>query len=197
MRVNKLILLLPLLAAPVIAQPAAANQSNAQPNAQSNPMSTWLRDAFTRNRNTIMRLAEKMPEENYGMRPGTQTEVRTFGQQVTHLATYNFLWCSQSKGEKNPNPGNLDKLTSKADILKVLNDAFSYCDSAYSGLTDASGAETIDITQENGRQTRNLRLGLLILNYGHNNEIYGSMVVYLRMKDIVPPASEPRAQLKK
>jgi uncharacterized damage-inducible protein DinB len=193
MRVNKLILLLPLLAAPVIAQPAAANQSNAQPN----PMSTWLRDAFTRNRNTIMRLAEKMPEENYGMRPGTQTEVRTFGQQVTHLATYNFLWCSQSKGEKNPNPGSLDKLTSKADILKVLNDAFSYCDSAYSGLTDASGAEMIDITQENGRQTRNLRLGLLILNYGHNNEIYGSMVVYLRMKDIVPPASEPRPQQKK
>jgi hypothetical protein len=107
------------------------------------------------------------------------------------------LWCSQAKGEKNPNPGNLDKLTSKAEILKVLNDAFAYCDSAYSGLTDASGAEVIPITQENGRQTRNLRLGLLILNYGHNNEIYGSMVAYLRMKDIVPPASEPRPQQKK
>jgi hypothetical protein len=60
------------------------------PDAQSNPMSTWLREAYTRNRNTIVRLAEKMPEENYGMRPGTQTEVRTFGQQV-QLATFNFL----------------------------------------------------------------------------------------------------------
>jgi hypothetical protein len=50
----------------------------------------------------------------------------------------------------------------------------------------------IDITQENGRQTRNLRLGLLTLNYAHNNEIYGSMVIFLRMKGIVPPASEPR-----
>ena len=48
--------------------------------------------------------------------------------------------------------------------------------------------------QSNGRQTRNLRLGLLTLNYGHNNEIYGSMVVYLRMKNLVPPASEPRPQ---
>ena len=64
-------------------------------------------------------------------------------------------------------------------------------------LTDASGAETIDITQENGRQTRNLRMQLLTLNYAHNNEIYGSMVVYLRMKNIVPPASEPRPQQKK
>jgi uncharacterized damage-inducible protein DinB len=160
-------------------------------------MSTWLRDAYTRNRTTIVRTAEKMPEENYDMRPGTQTEVRTFGQQLTHLATFNFLWCSQAKGEKNPNPGNLDKLTSKADILKVLNEAFSYCDVAYSGLTDASGAEVIDITQESGRQTRNLRMGLLTLNYGHNNEIYGSMVAYLRMKNIVPPASEPRSPQKK
>jgi uncharacterized damage-inducible protein DinB len=187
--VSKLILLLPLLTASALAQSAAPDQSN--------PMSTWLRDAYTRNRNNIVRTAEKMPEENYEMRPGAQPEVRTFGQQVTHVATYNFLWCSQAKGEKNPNPGNLDKLTSKAEIMKALNDAFSYCDSAYSGLTDASGAEVIDITQENGRQTRNLRIGLLTLNYGHNNEIYGSMVAYLRMKNIVPPASEPRPQQKK
>lgn len=55
----------------------------------------------------------------------------------------------------------------------------------------------VDITLENGQQRRNLRLGLLTLNFAHNNEIYGSMVVYLRMKNIVPPASEPRPQQKK
>lgn len=177
-------LLLSLFAASALAQAPAADPAN--------PMSTWLRNAWNANRNNIVRTAEKMPEENYGMRPGTQTNVRTFGQQVTHVATFNFLWCSQAKGEKNPSPGNLDKLTAKADIVKVLNDAFTYCESAYNALTDASGAETIDITQENGRQTKSLRMGLLTLNYGHNNEIYGSMVVYLRIKDIVPPASEPR-----
>lgn len=173
----------------VLGVPASAQ---APPPAQANPLSTWLRNAYTGNRNNIVRTAEKMPEENYGMRPGAQLDVRTFGQQVSHVATYNFLWCSQAKGEKNPSPGNLDKLTSKAEIMKVLNDAFTYCDSAYNALTDTSGAEMIDITQENGRQTRNLRMGLLTLNYGHNNEIYGSMVVYLRMKNLVPPASEPR-----
>jgi hypothetical protein len=66
----------------------------------------------------------------------------------------------------------------------------------YSALTDASGTEMIDITQESGRQTRNLRMALLIVNFAHNNEIYGSMVSYLRMKNIVPPASEPRPQQK-
>ena len=177
-----------LLALPVFAQTAP------QP---PDTMSAWLRTFYTNNRNTILRTAEKMPEEFYGQRPGTQQEVRSFGAQVGHLANYNFLWCSQAKGEKNPIPDNPEKLTSKADIMKALNDAFTYCDGVYSSLTDASGAEVIDITQENGRQTRNLRTGLLTLNYGHNNEIYGSMVIYLRMKNIVPPASEPRPQQKK
>jgi uncharacterized damage-inducible protein DinB len=174
-----------------LAIPAAAQTD--QPSA--NPLSTWLRGVYMGNRNNIVRTAEKMPEENYGLRPGPQQEVRTFGQQVGHVANFNFLWCSQAKGEKNPNAGNdLQKLTTKAEFMKALNDAFTYCDGVYSSLTDASGTETIDITQENGRQTRNLRMGLLILNYGHNNEIYGSMVTYLRMKSIVPPASEPRPQ---
>src|SRR5438874_3119201 len=181
-----------LLAIPAAAQ--TGGQSGATP---ANPLSTWLRNAYMGNRNVIVRSAEKMPEENYGMRPGTQQEVRTFGQQVGHIANYNFMWCAQAKGEKNPNAGNnLEKLNSKAEFLKALNDAFTYCEGVYSSLTDASGLEMVDITQESGRQTRNLRMALLILNYGHNNEIYGSMVTYLRMKSIVPPASEPRPQPK-
>ena len=126
------------------------------------------------------------------MRPGPQQEVRTFGQQVGHLANYNYLWCSEAKGEKNPNTGNLEKLNTKAEFMKALNDAFAYCDGVYGALTDASGTQMIDITQESGRHTRNLRMGLLTLNYAHNNEIYGSMVIFLRMMGIVPPASEPR-----
>jgi hypothetical protein len=61
-------------------------------------------------------------------------------------------------------------------------------------VTDASGLEMIDISQESGRQTRNLRIALLIQNYGHSNEIYGNIVTYLRMKNIVPASSEPRPQ---
>jgi len=176
----------------LLAALATAALAQAPPPAQDNPMSTWLRDAYTRNRSNIVRTAEKMPEEFYGLRPGTQQEVRTFGQQVGHVANFNFLWCSQAAGEKNPNAANLEKLGTKAEFIKALNGAFAYCDGVYAALTDVSGAQVIDITQESGRQTRNLRMGLLTLNYGHNNEIYGSMVAYLRMKDIVPPASEPR-----
>jgi hypothetical protein len=186
---NRFLIFVAALSIPAMAQ--------APQQAQANPLSTWLRNAFTGNRNNIMRAAERMPEENYGMRPGAQQEVRTYGQQVTHAAVYNFLWCSQAKGEKNPDPGNLDKLTSKAEIIKIVNESFTYCESAYNALTDASGSEIIEITQENGRQRRIPRMGLLAQNYGHNNEIYGSLVVYLRMKNIVPRPPEPPAAEKR
>jgi uncharacterized damage-inducible protein DinB len=177
------------LAIPVVAQ--TDQQSPA------NPLSTWLHNAYNGNRNNLLKTAEKMPEKYYGLRPGPQEEVRTFGQQVGHIANYNYLWCSQAKGEKNPKAGNnLEKLTTKAEFMKALADAFDYCESAYGSLTDASGTEVIDITQESGRQARTMRMALLIVNYGHNNEIYGSMVSYLRMKSIVPPASEPRPRQK-
>ncbi|HLK50848.1 MAG TPA: DinB family protein [Bryobacteraceae bacterium] len=183
-----------LAALPLLTIAAGAQTA---PPSNANPLSTWLRGAYMNNRNTILRTADKMPEEFYGLRPGAQEEVRTFGQQLGHLANYNFLWCSQAKGEPNPNAGkNLEKLATKAEFTKALNDAFAYCEGVYNNLTDAGGAEMIDITQESGRQTRNLRMALLILNYGHNNEIYGSMVTTLRMKNIVPPASEPRGPRK-
>jgi uncharacterized damage-inducible protein DinB len=185
----------PLFAIVFLSLPAAC--VFAQPAATENPLSTWLRDSYKRNHANILRTAEKMPDEFYGMRPGEQPEVRTFGQQVGHVANFNYLWCSQAKGEKNPNSQNLEKLSTKAEFVKAAQDSFAYCDAVYDGLTDASGAETIDITQESGRQARSLRMGLLMLNYAHNNEIYGSMVVYLRMKNIVPPASEPRGRQKK
>lgn len=164
--------------------------------AQSPPApttSSWLRGAYTSNRSYIARAAEKMPEELYGMRPGTQPEVRTFGQLIGHLADYNYLWCSQAKGDKNPAAGQaLEKLPSKAALVKAVNDALAYCDGVYDALTDQSGLELLTITQENGRRTQSLRLSLLILNYGHNNEHYGNVVTYMRIKDIVPPSSEPR-----
>src|SRR5690348_3391856 len=69
-------------------------------------MAAWLRSAYLENRSFIARAAEQMPEANYGMRPGQQQEVRTFGQLVGHLANFNYLWCAEARGEKNPNAGH-------------------------------------------------------------------------------------------
>ena len=173
-------LLVVLVGGPIVAQQGAA---------QAPPTVTgFLRNLYMGNKTSVLRAAERMPEEFYGLRPGTQEEVRTFGQHVAHIATYNFLWCSQAKGEANPNAGrDLEKtLRAKAEIVKAITDAFAYCDPAYAGLTDASGAEVITMNQENGRQQQQTRAGLLMLNVVHSNETYGSMVTTLRIKNISP-----------
>jgi len=149
---------------------------------------------YNGNKNNIVRSAEKVTEDMFGLRPGTQQEVRTFGQHVAHVANYNFLWCSQAKGEKNPNAGvNLEQtLKTKAEFQKALTDSFAYCDPVYASLNDENGAQVVEIQQESGRVVRNTRMALLMLNVVHNNEIYGNLVTTMRMKNIVPPSSEPR-----
>jgi uncharacterized damage-inducible protein DinB len=187
-RVFIVVLLGTCLGIPAVAQ-------TGQQTSPKDPMATWLHNAFNTNRKNIVRSAEKVPEELYGLRPGPQVEVRTFGQILGHLANFNYLWCSQAKGEKNPGQGNdFEKLASKAALIRALSDAFTYCDGVYAALTDPSGLEIITVTQENGRQAQVPRMSLLVLNYGHNNDHYGNMVTYMRIKSIVPASSEPRPQ---
>ena len=177
----------------VLAIPAAAQTG--QQTSPKDPMATWLHNAFNTNRKNIEKSAEKVSEDLYGLRPGPQEEVRTFGQILGHLANFNYMWCSQAKGEKNPGQGSdFEKLASKAALLRALSDAFTYCDTAYAALTDASGLEVITVTQESGRKAQVPRMSLLVLNYGHNNDHYGNLVTYMRIKSIVPASSEPRPQ---
>jgi uncharacterized damage-inducible protein DinB len=178
-----------LVAWPVVAGAQAQQAQQAPPT-----VAAFVRQLYMGNQRNIVASANKVPEDLYGLRPGAQMEVRTFGQHLSHVATYNFLWCSQAKGEKNPNAGrNLEKeLTAKADIVKALTDSFAYCDGAYNALTDATGAEIVQITQENGQVQQRPRMGLLMLNVAHNNELYGNLVTTMRIKSIVPPSSEPR-----
>ena len=174
-----------------LAVPAFAQQG--QPQAPPTT-SAFLRNMYNGNKNNIVRSAEKVSEDLYGLRPGPQMEVRTFGQHLAHVAKYNFLWCSQAKGEKNPNTDpDLEKsLKTKAQFQKALMDSFAYCDPVYQSLDDQNGAQVVEIQQENGRVTRNTRMALLMLNVVHNNEIYGNLVTTMRIKSIVPPSSEPR-----
>jgi uncharacterized damage-inducible protein DinB len=167
---------------------AAAQTSRQAP--PENPLAVWLRNAYTTNRNNIAKSAQKVPEEFYNMRPGPQAEVRTFGQIIGHLANFNYLWCAEAKGEPNPNEANnLEKVTAKAELVKVLNGALTYCDGVYAALTDASATEMIQVTGPNGQRNQSPRASRLILNYAHNNEHYGNLVTYMRIKSIVPPSS--------
>src|SRR5579862_3239659 len=145
---------------------AAAQQPGGQTQQPPPTVTGAVRNFYNGVKNNIIRSGEKMPEEFYGLRPGSQEEVRTFGHQLSHVAIYNYLWCAEAKGEKNPNAGiNLEKtLKTKDEILKALRASYDYCDGAYETLNDATGSGVITITQESGRKVQQTLIGLLMLN---------------------------------
>jgi uncharacterized damage-inducible protein DinB len=149
------------------------------------PLSTGNKGLYNTVKNNLIKAAEKMPEENYGFKP--TPEVRSFGQIVGHVADAQYLFCSAALGDKNPAPGIEKSKTTKADLVQALNDAFSYCDKAYNGMTDAHAAEIVTFF---GRDQA--KLTVLAFNSAHNAEHYGNIVTYMRMKGLVPPSSENR-----
>jgi len=152
-----------------------------------NPLSGFQKGAYKRISDILVRSAEKMPEENYSFKP--TDAVRSYGQVVGHVADAQYLFCSIALGEKNPGL-NIEKTkTSKADLIASLKEAIAYCDKAYDGLTDATAAQPVTLF---GNEAP--RLGALEVNLVHNMEHYGNMVVYLRIKNIVPPTSEQPPQ---
>lgn len=152
--------------------------------AQSNPTSTSVKRDYQGIRDIFIRAAEKMPESDYGFKPSP--DVRSFAQQVAHVADDQYNLCAPAKGEtrKAAYTAIEDSLSRKADLVPALKQAFAYCDGAYDALTDASGAEPVN--PEKGRT----RFGMLNWNLWHTWEHYGNVVVYLRMKGLVPPTSE-------
>ncbi|MBL8214554.1 MAG: DinB family protein [Bryobacterales bacterium] len=150
-----------------------------------NPMSADAKALYEGVRNNLIKAADKMPEENYSFKP--VPEVRSFGQLVGHVADAQYLFCSAVKGEKVAPKGIEKTKTSKADLTAALKEAFAYCDAAYAAMTDADAAK---ITKFFGRERANITV--LHFNNSHNNEHYGNIVTYMRIKGLVPPSSEGR-----
>ena len=123
------------------------------------------RSAYTSNRN-YSRGRRKMPEELYA----AQTEVRTFEIHIWRIWAHVVL---ASQGREKSNGGNdFEKTATKAALVKGLNDALTYCDGAYTGLTGASAWRRFASRRTAAKPTA--CMSLLTLNYGHNNEHYGN-----------------------
>jgi uncharacterized damage-inducible protein DinB len=186
-----------LTALPVVAQtPAAApaqvpaaQATPATPPAQ--PLSATLKSMWDGLKLNLVQSAEKMPEADYGFQP--TKDVRTFGQMIAHVANSSFSYCARGKGEDNPNKEDFEKTkTTKADLVKALNDAVTYCDGVYGAMTDAAAMELVKAGQNLVPKAR-----YLITNISHDNEHYGNLVTYMRLKGLVPPSTERAQQMKR
>ena len=168
-------LFLLLIAAPLVAQ----QQQAADPArvAVAAARSNWIAA-----HNYIVRSAEQMSEADFAFKP--VSTVRTFGQIVGHVADDEMGWCAQILGEPMKQTGFEKSLTSKADIVKAIKDAGTYCEKAYA-MTDAQAAGMATIWNSSQPKIRGL-----MDNATHDWEHYGNIVTYMRIKGLVPPSSQ-------
>lgn len=156
---------------------AAAAQNNMNPT-----VSSEVRQNYIRTKDLIMRAAAKMPDDAYSFR--ATPDVRTFAQVINHIAEAQAMVCGGINGQ----PFRVDTTkTAKSDVITELARSFAACDRAYDSITESN------MTQVGGAGFLGGTLvGRLYGNLNHDNEMYGTIVVYLRLKGIVPPSSEGR-----
>lgn len=145
--------------------------------------------------------AEAMPEEKYGYRPAEgkfknekpefgPAQVRTFAEQVKHVACANFGFAAELDGQKPPDAcdkGGASPAKTKKELLSYLRDSFA----AIRKSLGAIDAKNMFDSIEGPYAGPNTRIGLATVIVWHNADHYGQMALYLRENNVVPPASRP------
>ncbi len=140
----------------------------------------------------VVSAAEAMPDDKFNFAP-TQGEfkgVRTFAQQIKHIAAVNYMLGAAIMSEKPPvelgGENGPDNIASKADVVKFLKDSFAYLHKALNTLDESN---VLGQVQSPFGSNKASRLGLATIAIAHPFDHYGQMVEYLRMNGIIPPAS--------
>ena len=144
-----------------------------------------IRFRYNTVKTSITNAANEMPEDNYGFKPNPAE--MSFGEWVAHVADTQVRQCSILTGQIKS--VNAAQKKTKAEIVAALKESFDVCDEQFNALTDANA---LDMLGKTDRAPAYSRAGSLAYVTAHDNECYGSMAVYMRVKDIVPPSTAAR-----
>jgi hypothetical protein len=155
------------------------------------PMAATVAEWFTGVEESFIGLADAMPAEKYAFKPtnGEFKDVRTFGEQVKHVACNNFAFFNEIEKKEPPKGcgvGGPSPAKTKAELMAYLRESFTYADRVLRTMTPANALEPAG-GPYGGKSTR---LGLTTAAVWHASDHYGQLVMYLRMNGIVPPASQ-------
>jgi len=145
--------------------------------------------------------AEAMPEDKFNFAPtslniaGSDFKgVRTFAEQVKHVAATNYEFWGTITGDKSPLPADSPNdngpsaLKTKAEIVKYLKDSFALGHKAAQSLKTGEDAVGL-VPSPFGQGQQITKLFLATFAVQHAFDHYGQMVEYLRMNGIIPPPS--------
>jgi uncharacterized damage-inducible protein DinB len=130
-------------------------------------------------------LAEAMPAEKYGWRPGEK--VRSVGEVFMHVAGGNYF-VTGLMGAKRPegiNPREFDKdANDKAKTIATMKASFEHVRKYLAGLSEADLQKKMKVFDHDGTAQE---LALIVAT--HNHEHLGQAIAYARMNGVVPPWS--------
>src|SRR5262245_7447361 len=157
----------------------------------SNPVADMYLHQVDLVEDNALRLAEAMPADKYDFRPAGPAfaGVRTFGEQVKHIATMIYMTAAIVLEEKSPygpgaNDNGPEEVQGKEQILQYFKASLAYARKAMSSLDEKNQLDPIK-TYFGPMPRVAVAAGVAFHSYDH----YGQMVVYARMNGIVPPAS--------
>jgi uncharacterized damage-inducible protein DinB len=174
MRLRHIVVVTSLLLTPAVSFAQSANPLTANAKIQFGALSGF-----------VVKSAEKVPENLYSFR--ATPEVRSMAELYGHVADAMFSMCSTAAGTKPPRTGIEKVVTAKPALIAALKEAVTYCNGVYDAMTDQKGStETVPFYFG-----PTPRLSVLYFVVTHTYEHYGNLVTYMRLKNIVPPSSEP------
>lgn len=162
--------------------PADAPATPAASAGQATVRGDLLKD-WQEQKDTLLKIADAMPEDMFGY---TSTPAqRSYGEQVMHVALVNVDLLTVVGGQATPPSFTADSVKTKADMLTALAESYDYGTALLEEQSDAGVTGTIDA----GFLGPSTRARVFWFLLGHSMDVYGQMVVYLRLNGIVPPAS--------
>jgi uncharacterized damage-inducible protein DinB len=127
---------------------------------------------------------DAMPADGIDYKP--TPEIRSFREQMLHLANANFNFAAAASGNANPYQGkNLEKMEdfkSKEALNKVVNESYDFVISSLNGKSAADMDGSIKLFG------RDMTRGLAYAKaFEHQTHHRGQATIYIRMKGIKPP----------
>jgi uncharacterized damage-inducible protein DinB len=132
----------------------------------------------------LVNAADAMPDDKFGYKP-TPAQ-RSYGEQIMHVVQANQFVAGRLGG-KTPAPAINLKATTKAEVMTALRQSMDYLEVVLKEFTDQQLNERVAAGGFMGPSASRLRA--IYWSMQHTLDIYGQMVVYLRLNGIVPPAS--------
>jgi len=175
---------------PMPSQPTGQMPATQMPMQQAKPVTevSQALAAYNQTKQIIIGSAELMPADKFSYK--ATPEIRTFAQMFTHVAQTQMSICPVIAGTPPATRPVESTATSKEEVLAVIKKSFDVCDAAYNSVTDANAMEVGGTGYMRGS-----KLGNMWKNVAHNNEMYGQMVIYLRLNGLVPPSTAMRGRM--